>query len=189
MECLFREVCLHDVLDSSQQIGGEGIEVEIDESKFGKHKYYRGHKVDGQWVFGGREKYNNSKIFMVPVNKRDAKTLLPFITKWIAKGSIIHSNCWRAYSELENMGYHHATVNNSKQFINPETAACTNSIESDWRHAKVSMQTYGVHKGLHAAYLAEFLWMQKNHEEDKFMKLIETTNNLYKEGKLFEIKI
>ena len=63
MECLFREVCLHDVLDSSQQIGGEGIEVEIDESKFGKHKYYRGHKVDGQWVFGGREKYNNSKIF------------------------------------------------------------------------------------------------------------------------------
>ena len=114
----------------------------------------------------------------------------PIITKWIAKGSIIHSDCCKAYSELENMGYHHhVTVNHRNQFINPETAACTNSIESDWRHAKVSMPTYGVHKGLHAAYLAEFLWMRKNHEKDKFMKLIETTNNLYKEGKLFAIKI
>ena len=50
-----REVYLHDIFDNSQQIGGEGIEVEIDESKFGKCKYYRGHKVDGQWVFGARE--------------------------------------------------------------------------------------------------------------------------------------
>jgi len=31
-------------------IGGEGIVVEIDESKFGKRKYSRGHKVDGVWV-------------------------------------------------------------------------------------------------------------------------------------------
>ena len=31
----FREVCLNDVFNSSEQIGGKGIEVEIDESKFG----------------------------------------------------------------------------------------------------------------------------------------------------------
>ena len=99
--------------------------MEIDESKFRKHKYYRGHKVDGQLFFGGREKYNKSKIFMVPVNKRDAKTLLPIITKWIAMGSIIHSNCWKAYNELAKMGYQHVTVNHSKQFLNPETAAQT----------------------------------------------------------------
>ena len=80
-------------------------------------KYYRGHKVDGQWVFGGREKYNKSKIVMAPVNKRDVKTLLPIIAKWIAKGSIIHSDCWKAYNQLENMGYQHVTVNHSKQFL------------------------------------------------------------------------
>ena len=28
--------------------------MEIDESKFGKRKYY--HKSEGPWVFGGREK-------------------------------------------------------------------------------------------------------------------------------------
>ena len=53
-------------MDASEQIGGNGIEVEIDESKFGKQKYHRGHKVEGQWVFGGREKYNKHRIFMIP---------------------------------------------------------------------------------------------------------------------------
>ena len=61
---------------------------------------------------------------MVPVNKRDAKTLLPIIEKWIAKGSIIHSDCWKAYNELKSMGYEHVTVNHSKEFFNKETAAC-----------------------------------------------------------------
>ena len=34
-------------------IGEDGIIVEIDESKFGKRKYNRGHRVDGCWVLGG----------------------------------------------------------------------------------------------------------------------------------------
>ena len=31
-------------------IGGEGIIVEIDETKLGKRKYNRGHRVDGVWI-------------------------------------------------------------------------------------------------------------------------------------------
>ena len=34
-------------------IGGEGIIVEIDESKLGKRKNNRGHRVEGIWVVGG----------------------------------------------------------------------------------------------------------------------------------------
>ena len=49
------------MVEHSEAIGGNGIEVEIDESKFGKRKYYRGHRVEGQWIFGGREKYNKKK--------------------------------------------------------------------------------------------------------------------------------
>ena len=40
------------LMEDSQSIGGEGKVVQIDESKFGKPKYHRGHHVEGQWVFG-----------------------------------------------------------------------------------------------------------------------------------------
>ena len=65
------------MLDNSEKIGGNGVEVEIDESKFGMHKYYKGHQVKGQWVFGGREKYNKWKVFMIPVANRKQETLIP----------------------------------------------------------------------------------------------------------------
>ena len=38
------------------KIGGPGIVVELDESKFGKRKDNRGKKVKGAWVFGGVER-------------------------------------------------------------------------------------------------------------------------------------
>ena len=175
----FREACFTVMMDSSESIGGNGVEVEIDESKFGKRKYYRGHRVEGQWVFGRREKYDKTKVFMVPVSNRKKDTLLPLITKWIKPGSIIHSDCWKAYSQLNTMGYTHVTVNHSKEFLNQENAACTNSIGSDWRHAKVMLPRYGVHRGLHAAYLAEFMWQRKYMNEDKFLQLIKDINTAF----------
>ena len=77
-------------MQESEQIGGHGIHVEINESKFGKRKYYRGKRVKGQWVFGGRETNDKSKVFMVPVKKRNAKTLLPIIEKWIKKKKLLY---------------------------------------------------------------------------------------------------
>lgn len=178
----FRECITMIMIKHSEPIGGQDIEVEIDESKFGKRKYYRGHRVEGQWIFGGREKEDHSKVFMVPVSNRKQTTLLPIIEKWIAKGSIIHSDCWKSYHKLSSMGYKHLTVNHSKEFVNTKTGACTNGIESDWRHAKVSMPRYGVHKGLHSGYLAEFMWRRKFYQHDKFIKLIEHVNIVYQNG-------
>ena len=34
-----RDICAQHFIDNPVQIGGQGIEVEIDESKFGKRKY------------------------------------------------------------------------------------------------------------------------------------------------------
>jgi hypothetical protein len=44
------------VQESSHKIGGPNKIVEIDESKFGRRKYNRGHPVTGQCVFGGVER-------------------------------------------------------------------------------------------------------------------------------------
>ena len=27
--------------------------------------------MEGQWIFGGREKYNKKKVFMIPVHNRN----------------------------------------------------------------------------------------------------------------------
>ena len=74
-----REVCEISLTRKSENIGGPGIVVEIDESMFAKRKYHCGHNVKG--VFGGRENKNKNKIFMECVADRTAKTLLGLITK------------------------------------------------------------------------------------------------------------
>ena len=64
---IWREVCVSILEKFSQQIGGTGKEVEIDESKFGKRKYHKGRRVDGVWVFAGieRETKNvSSSVFL-----------------------------------------------------------------------------------------------------------------------------
>ena len=60
-------------MEESQSIGGEGKLVQIDESKFGKRKYHRGHHVEGQWVFGGIQS-DSRKCFLITVEKRDEQT-------------------------------------------------------------------------------------------------------------------
>ena len=47
------EVCEISLMEDSESIGEKGRVVQIDESKFGKHKYHRGHHVEGQWVLCG----------------------------------------------------------------------------------------------------------------------------------------
>ena len=117
---------------------------------------------------------------MIPVHNRKQSTLIPLIKKWIKPGSIIHSDCWKAYNKLNSLGYTHVTVNHSKEFVNKESAACTNAIESDWRHAKLQMPKYGTHIGDHAGYLAEFMWRRSNANKDKFMELIDNINATFK---------
>lgn len=63
-----REVMYDGLVTRRQKIGGVGVEEEIDEKKFGKMKYHRGHLVEGQWVFGGVERGSN-KCFLVSVKK------------------------------------------------------------------------------------------------------------------------
>ena len=139
---------------SSQKIGRERKIVQIDESKFWKGKYHRGHHVEGQWVLGGVEQ-DKRKFFMVSVDKRDEATLLPLIKRWIepSRNSLIIFNCWKAYCNLKKHGYTYRTVNQSQEFVNEEGDS-TNNIKGHWRQAKVKLSPFGVRKHHFSSYLA-----------------------------------
>ena len=137
-----REVCEVTILKNSEKLRGEGKNVQSDESKFGKRKYHRGHHVEGQWVFGAIEQ-DTQKCFMIAVEQRDEPSLLPIIQKWIAPGTIIVSDCWKAYHNLPKYGYQHRTVNHSKEFVNSH-GDNTNKMEGQWCQTKVKLPPFGV---------------------------------------------
>lgn len=82
-----REVVFDYMFNNRQQMGGPGRTVEIDESKYGRRKYNRGKRVEGQWVFGLIERETGNCV-LVPVEKRDAATLVPIITKFVKAGMV-----------------------------------------------------------------------------------------------------
>ena len=113
-------------------IGGPGVEVEIDESKFGKRKYNHGRVVGGHWVFGGIER-GSGECFLVEVEKRDAATLHPLISQHVRPGSTVLSDEWSSYSQLTAItGNTHLAVNHSLHFVDPTTGAHTQSVEGMW---------------------------------------------------------
>ena len=116
-------------------IGGEGIEVEVDESKFGKRKYNRGHVVDGVWVLGMVERTPERRMALIPVIQRDHSTLKFLIENFINHGSILLTDGWRGYRGIEQRYIHHV-VNHSEYFVDPISGTHTNTIEGNWSALK-----------------------------------------------------
>ena len=123
-----------------EMIRGPGKVVQIDKSRIGKRKY-RGLVAEGQWVFGGIEE-DPRKCFIATVENRTEETLLVPIKEWIALGTIIVSDCWKAYSNLEKHDIIHKTVNLSKEFDNEE-GYHTIKIDGHWQQLRVKLPTHG----------------------------------------------
>jgi len=177
-----REVCCVILQEQSEPIGGPGKVVEIDESKFGKRKYNKGKRVEGQWVFGGIERDScPTKCFFVPVDDRSAATLIPIITKWILPETTIASDCWKAYSSLQAEGYIHETVNHKLNFVS-EAGTHTNNIESRWRALKGSLPRYGTRKQFYSSYFSEYCIRRKfiDCASDKFIAVLDLVSEIYK---------
>ena len=88
---LIREVFIVNAVENSEKIDGPEKIVEIDESKFGKRKYNKGKRVEGEWVFGGVER-ESSACFMFIVPDRSADTLLRIIKENIVEETTIYSD-------------------------------------------------------------------------------------------------
>ena len=154
-------------------IGGPGVEVQIDESAFGKRKYGRGHAVDTKWVFGGIEilvdekgRRSGGNFFSVVVLDRKRDTLFDAIRKFILPGSIIVSDCLKSYDtirEIEGYNFTHFSVNHSEHYKCPATGACTNTIEGKWNALKKNVPRQGFRSDeVLQEYLGEQMWRYAN---------------------------
>ena len=138
-----------------EMIGGPGIVVEIDESKFTKRKYNVGRSMRDGWVFGGIER-ESGKLFFRFVDDRTEATLSEIIKARIRPGSIINCDRFRSYWNLERLGYTVMRVNHSENFVDLATGAHTQNIESAWGRLKRFLRSIGSNLGSHTEeYICE----------------------------------
>ena len=168
-----KEAMLEYVKGSSQKIGGPNKTVEIDESKFGRRKNGKGE----QWVFGGVER-ESGKTFLVPVQDRTADTLMAVISDWIEPGTTVISDSSVAYHGLEAHGYTHETVPRTIGFVDQQTGAHINTIQSTWYHVKAYLNAYNRKKD-YIYDLAQYMFTARCRAEnvDEFTKFIHIVSN------------
>jgi IS1 family transposase len=158
----FRQLVASSLTNDDQTIGGEGFEVEIDETKLGNRKYNRGHRVEGVWILGGVERTSQRKIFLEEVEDRSAATLLQVISRHVLPGSIVMTDMWRGYSSLtRELGMEHRTVNHSVEFKNSVDGTCTNTIEGTNNALKIKIRPRNRVQGIEE-HLFEFIWRRKH---------------------------
>ena len=158
---------------SINEIGGNGMIVEVDESKFGKCKYNRGHHIDGVWVFGAVERSLERKIFLIAVQNRSSETLMNLMKTYINKNSTIFSDCWKGYNNVKNYFSNHLLVNHSKWFKDPISGVHTNTIEGNWRSIKYNVPPRCRTTNLVSLYLVKYMLIRndKNLAFSNFIKL------------------
>ena len=82
--------------------------------------------IDGPWVFDLKQGTDCQYFW---VEQRDRNTLIPIIERKCADSSVIHSDEWPAYSNLNAMGYQHSMVNHHQHFVDLATGAHMQAIE------------------------------------------------------------
>lgn len=146
----------------SSKIGGENRVVEIDESLLVRRKYNRGRLLKQQWMFGGIERNTSGqrKFFVEFVESRTEETLIPIILRRIKPGTTVISDGWRAYSNLNNLGFLHEVIIHDENFVDPnDSEVHTQNVEGMWSVLKRFLRKHGTHRSPHEfEYVAEFFF-------------------------------
>jgi transposase-like protein len=149
--------------ENTRRIGGPGVIVEVDESKFGKRKHNRGHRVEGCWVLAGVERGGRRKMFACTVRSRSARTLRRVLRRHILPGTIVITDLWKGYNtqDMIQSGFIHYTVNHSQTFVDPQSGAHTNTIEGTWSGIKYVVNKRNRTHDKVGAYLFVFIWRRQ----------------------------
>ena len=143
-------------------------EIEVDESYFGgvrKGKRGRGAKAKTP-VFGLLKR--GGKVYTKIIPDASGKTLIPIIERKVMPDSIVYSDCWTGYNDLDISDFKHMRINHSKLFADKRNHM--NGIENFWNQAKRHMGKFnGIPKDNFVLYLKECEW-RFNHSGFKSQK-------------------
>jgi len=143
-------------------------EIEVDESYFGARrvKGIRGRGARGKTiVFGIFQR--NGKVYTEIVPDCKSKTLQAIIRGKVSIESVIHSDTWRGYSSLVDLGYqkHYRVKHGINEFVNGKSHI--NGIESFWAFAKTRLSKFrGLNKNTFYMHLKESEF-RFNHRNDR----------------------
>ena len=130
-------------------------EVEIDESYFGPKRVRgkRGRGASGKTIVFGLFK-RNGKVYTEIIPDAKALTLQGLVRGKVSLETVIHTDGWRGYDGLVDLGYEtHFRVNHGKNEFSKGDGHHINGIESFWGYAKHRLaKFYGVPKDLFELY-------------------------------------
>ena len=118
-------------------------QIEVDESYFGARRVRgkRGRGASGKTIVFGIYKRNGS-VYTEIVSDAARKTLQNIIRGKVSLDSVIHSDGWRGYNGLVDVGYSkHLRVNHSHDVFAVGDVHI-NGIESFWSYAKRRLQKF-----------------------------------------------
>ncbi|MEP1119526.1 MAG: IS1595 family transposase, partial [Balneola sp.] len=149
-------------------------EVEADESYFGgRRKGLRGRGAAGKTIVFGVFK-RKGKVFTEIVPNASKKVLQGIIRGKVAPESVIHSDGWRGYDGLVDVGYdkHYRVHHGIDEFA--RGSAHINDIESFWSFAKRRLTQFnGVPKHTFLLHLKETEF-RFNHRNTNLYKVLLT---------------
>ena len=149
-------------------------EIEVDESYFGARRVRgkRGRGASGKTIVFGIYKRNGS-VYTEIVPNVQKKTLQRIIRGKVSLDSIIHSDGWRGYNGLVDVGYskHLRILHSDDVFAIGDNHI--NGIESFWSYAKRRLHKFnGVPKKTFYLHLKECEYRFNHRKEDLYKLLL-----------------
>uniref|UniRef100_A0A915CSY0 ISXO2-like transposase domain-containing protein n=1 Tax=Ditylenchus dipsaci TaxID=166011 RepID=A0A915CSY0_9BILA len=125
----------------------------------------------------------SNKAKLVPVERRDANTLLPIIAANVAPGSIIVSDGWAAYGRVASLQqqFKYRWVNHKLNFVNPnDSNTHTQSIEGTRSATKRTLRhLHGTSEELFPTYLYQYMFRRMYSHTKIFENMLESIRTVY----------
>ncbi len=162
--------------ESDGKLGGDGLMVEVDETYIGApRKGITGRGARDKTIIAGAvERQGSVKAKIVPNTK--AESLVPFVKESVEQYSVVHTDEWRPYRQIQNHRFYHETSNHGRKlWVVGESH--TNTIEGFWSLLKGGLR--GVYKGRATRkylqnYINEyaFRYNRRNDEQPMFISFL-----------------